>query len=354
MIKLGTRGINIAENLGPLLLEKVCPSTRGFVSGSKKMTECVSHALLVEWCFEKIVSDFIRLTRLIVSTSPGFDSSIKELVMGILTWGNRYGFLTVLTIMSFSVSIHADNTIEKTSAGKGLEIAKEADRRSSGYGNFQANMKMVLVDKSGNESLRFLRVKNLEVDRGNVEDKSLMVFDRPRDVRGTALLTYTYTDQDDDQWLYLPALRRVKTIVSSNRSGPFMGSEFSFEDMSTQVVEKYSYKYLRNEGCGGLDCFVVERKPKDKNSGYSREVISIDTNEYRTRKVDYYDRRGRFLKTLILSGYDIYSDEFWRPSMMSMINHETGKGTVLHWSNFEFGVGIDASDFNKNSLKRVR
>ena len=139
----------------------------------------------------------------------------------------------------------------QTPEEKGLEIAREADRRGAGFGDFQADMRMVLITGRGDTSERELRVSTLE-GTGEEGDKSLTIFDTPRDVRGTALLTYSYKTRDDDQWLYLPALRRVKTIASRNKSGPFMGSEFSFEDMRGQEVEKYTYKYLRDEACGEL------------------------------------------------------------------------------------------------------
>ena len=110
----------------------------------------------------------------------------------------------------------------------GLRIAAEARDRATGFGNFTARQSMVLRNRQGQESQRQLRIKALEVeDDGNM---SLFVFDEPRDVAGTAMLVHTHEDADDDQWLYLPALTRVKRISSSNRSGSFMGSEFAFEE----------------------------------------------------------------------------------------------------------------------------
>ena len=124
----------------------------------------------------------------------------------------------------------------------------------SEFGNFTARQVMVLRNKQGQESRRQLHIKVLEVaDDG---DKSLTVFDEPRDVKGTALLTHAHKQEADDQWLYLPALKRVKRISSSNKSGSFMGSEFAYEDMSAQEVEKFTYRYLRDEPCGDLTSMV--------------------------------------------------------------------------------------------------
>ena len=134
-----------------------------------------------------------------------------------------------------------------------------------------------------------------------------------------------------------------------------MGSEFAYEDIASQEIEKYSYKWLRNENYNNMDCFVVERYPVDKeNSGYSRHVAWIDMAEYRTWKVDYYDRKNALLKTLTISGYEKYADRFWRASQLNMVNHQTGKSTELQLTNYHFAVGLSDDDFNKNSLKRAK
>ena len=182
----------------------------------------------------------------------------------------------------------------ETPEEKGLAIAVEADRRDTGFGDSTADMTMILRNRHGEESTRYIRSRTLEVDGDG--DKSLIIFDRPKDIKGTAFLTFSHKAGDDDRWLYLPALKRVKRISSSNKSGPFMGSEFAYEDLSSQEVEKYTYKYLRDENIDGLDCFAVERYPVDKKSGYTRQTAWIDKQEYRVLKVDYYDRKDERLE----------------------------------------------------------
>ncbi len=142
---------------------------------------------------------------------------------------------------------------------KGLEIAKAADAYDLGFTDFTANMVMTLKNKKGETSTRLIRIRTLEVEGDG--DKSLSIFDEPADVKGTKMLTYSHGLKPDDQWLYLPALKKIKRISSRNKSGPFMGSEFAFEDLGSQEVEKYSYKYLRNEACGEWECYVIERYP---------------------------------------------------------------------------------------------
>jgi hypothetical protein len=236
---------------------------------------------------------------------------------------------------------------------KGYNIFKEAENRDEGFVDSMADMLMILRNKQQATSERQMSVRGLE-GKADEGDMSLMVFLSPRDQKGTALLTHQHKNRDDDQWLYLPALKRVKKIASSKKSGPFMGSEFSFEDIGGQLLEDYTYKYLRDESFEGQDCFVVESYPVDKNSGYTRVVTWIDKQHYRTLKAEFYDRKSSHLKTLTTKGFQQYEGKFWRPDEMLMTNLQTGRSTVLKQSNMKFKTGLSESDFNKNSLKRAR
>ena len=235
---------------------------------------------------------------------------------------------------------------------RGLAIATEADRRDTGFGDYTSDVKMILKNKQGQESIREIRSRTLEVDGDG--DKSLTIFDKPRDVKGTALLSFTHKGGPDDQWLYLPALKRVKRIASDNKSGPFMGSEFAYEDIASQEIEKYTYKYLRDETLDGMEVFVYERYPVDKKSGYTRQIVWMDKEHYKQRKIEFYDRKDSLLKTLVFTDYHQYLDQYWRAHDMYMENHQTGKNTRLLQSNYNFRSGLTDRDFDKNSLKRAR
>jgi len=258
---------------------------------------------------------------------------------------NKLLLSVVICLIGFSAQA-------ETPEEKGLAIATQADRRDLGFTDFRASMSMLLRNKQGEESMRYMDTRVLEVSDDG--DKTLIVFNQPRDVKGTALLTFSHKTGDDDQWLYLPALKRVKRIASRNKSGPFMGSEFAFEDLSSQEIEKYSYKYVRDEALDGQDMFVMERYPVDKNSGYSRQLVWLDKAEYRTFKVEFYDRKKSLLKTLVFRGYQQYLDQYWRADEMFMENHQTGKSTLLGWKDYQFRSGLKDGDFTRNSLKRAR
>ncbi|MDQ6958902.1 MAG: outer membrane lipoprotein-sorting protein, partial [Mariprofundaceae bacterium] len=125
-------------------------------------------------------------------------------------------------------------------AQKGYDIAARADRSDLGFGDSEVTLTMVLRNAAGAEAMRELTIATLEKVDESVGDKSLVTFQRPRDIRGTGLLSYAKILEPDDQWLYLPALKRVKRISSANKSGPFVGSEFAFEDFTSLELNKFT------------------------------------------------------------------------------------------------------------------
>jgi len=235
---------------------------------------------------------------------------------------------------------------------KGLEVSKESKARDLGWTDSSAELEMILKNQHGETSIRKMRLKSIE--QQNDGDKSLTVFDSPRDVKGTAFLSFSHPQGNDDQWLYLPALKRVKRISSRNKSGSFMGSEFSFEDLTSFEVEKYNYLYLRDEVVDGENCWVITQYPLDKYSGYKRRIVWIDQSEYRVRKTEFYDRKDSLLKTLTFTNFQQYLGKYWRSLRFEMINHQSGKSTILNYADFKMKTGLNEKDFNQNALKRAR
>ncbi len=201
---------------------------------------------------------------------------------------------------------------------QGALIFTEKDRLDSGYRDLQVNLQMVLRDRRGNESRRELRISQLEMEDDG--DRLLVVFDTPKAIRGTALLSYSHKLTPDDQWLYLPAHARVKKIASRNKSGPFLSSEFAYEDMALQEVEKL-----------------------------------LDEAALRVQRIEYFDRARRPLKVLTVDDYVLHDDQFWKAARMNMENLQTGKSTELQWRDYRFATGLSADrDFSTNSLFRAR
>lgn len=237
---------------------------------------------------------------------------------------------------------------------KGYEISARSDRSDRGFTDSEVQMQMILRNKAGKESRRTMMFTTLEIPNEDFGDKSLIVFDSPADIDGTALLSHAKILDPDDQWLYLPALKRTKRISSVNKSGPFVGSEFAFEDFTTLELNKYDYKYLRTEDYNGMSHDVVERYPRYEHSGYTKQISWIDREVFQVRKVEFYDRRGDLLKTLTLEDYKAYESGYWRPHKLLMVNHQTGKSTDLIYSTYRFKKGLSDRDFNKGILRRIR
>jgi len=239
-------------------------------------------------------------------------------------------------------------------AEKGKRIADNLSDDQDGYVDSELKMKMVLINKKGDETVREMHTKNMEGTAPD-GDKGLIVFDSPRDQKGTALLTHAHDDKDNEQWLYLPALKRVKKIASNKKSGSFMGSEFSFEDIGGGgSTEDYNYTWLRDETLDGKECHVMQSIPKDKNSGYTKIVAWVDKENGRNYKAEFYDRKKSHLKTMTIKGYEVYKGDQDRPGELYMINHQTGKSTKMQMTDYKFDVGLKDKDFTKNSLQRAR
>lgn len=235
---------------------------------------------------------------------------------------------------------------------QGLEIAQKANLADQGFESSEVKLRMLLRNRQGQESERYMENQTLELIEDG--DKSLIVFKSPKDVEGTATLTYTHKSGPDDQWLYLPAVKRVKRISSDNKSGPFMGSEFAYEDLSSDEVEKYTYKFVREETFNGFRAAVVEQDPVDPKSGYTRRLAWYNLDKgYRLEKVEFYDRKNSLLKTLTYEDYNQYMGKHWRAGHFKMVNHQTGKETELFFEDYVFKTGISDTDFTQNSLRRA-
>lgn len=255
-------------------------------------------------------------------------------------------FMGVLVMMTTAP------VLAETPEEKGLRIAQDGEKVGHGWVDSYNTMKMILINKNGDETFR--EMHSAAKEGTNDDDKMLIVFDSPRDQKGTALLTHGHADQENEQWLYLPALKKVKKIASKAKSGPFLGSEFSFEDFGGAKLEDYTYKWLRDEEFNGRKVWVLEAYPKSQNSGYTKIVSWIDQEDHRQYKAEFWDRKNTHLKTLTINGYEKFLDKFWRPAELVMINHQTNKSTKMQMGDYKFATGLQDKDFTTNSLQRAR
>lgn len=230
-----------------------------------------------------------------------------------------------------------------------MEIAQKSDNVTDGFESSIAQMEMILINASGQQSVRELEMKTLEGENG---DKTISTFLTPADVKGTKTLTHEHVDRDDDQWLYLPALKRVKRIASSNKSGSFMGSEFSYEDIGNQNYNKFTYdEKVEEVDLNGVKCYKGTRIPKDENSGYTKQVSWVAMDSFLLQQVEYYDRKSELLKTAVFSDYK-QIDGVWRVGRIEMKNHQNDKSTILIWKDEKIKAGLTDKEFNKRVLKQ--
>ncbi len=235
---------------------------------------------------------------------------------------------------------------DETAEAKGLRITQENDAKNSGYKSASGEMAMLLVNAHGDEVTRKMTFQGREVAGDG--DRSLIEFLIPADVKGTRMLTWSHKKDQDDQWLFLPAFKRVKRISARSRTGSFMGSEFAYEDLGSQEVEKYAHKWLKDEALDGRKTWVLERVPVGK-SGYTRQVAWVDQEYGSPLKIDFYDRKGELLKTMTFADYKKL-DRWWRVHRIDVVNHQTRKKSTLTWSNQKLGQTFDDDAFDSESL----
>lgn len=240
----------------------------------------------------------------------------------------------------------------ETPAEKGRFFAEQWRLSDAGYQDSVAAIRMTLVEKSGASSDRFMRMSSLETasTSKNIGDKVLLTFEAPASIKDSRVLIHSMVREGDQVWLYLPALKRVKRVASADRSGSFSGSEFSYEDIGSMEVGNYSYEWLRNEPCGDRECAVVKQLPLYPYSGYSSIVVSYDVKDFRQMKIDYYDRKGTMFKTLELTDYQLFVGKYWRALSMNMVNHVTGKKSMLKSSDVRFRTGLKEMNFDPSNL----
>ncbi|MEZ6183683.1 MAG: outer membrane lipoprotein-sorting protein [Planctomycetota bacterium] len=248
--------------------------------------------------------------------------------------------LTCLTAIALSVA----------SAQSGEEIMRKADKANRSRDE-RSVIEMKLIAKNGQEQERSLEVLGF-TDQDGDDDKGLMRFMSPPKVRGTAVLTVERSGGADDQWVFLPALKKTKRIASGQRTNRFAGTDFTFEDLRSENFEEYQYKRLDDQKEGDRDCWVVEATAKpDVETGYSKRVIWVDKERLTSPRTEFYNSRGEKQKTL--RQLDFSQDHgLWRSRGSIMEDHLRGTKTVWRTTERQINPGLDESTFTVATLER--
>ncbi len=213
--------------------------------------------------------------------------------------------------------------------------------------DMQGNLTMTLVNSRGEQRVRSL--KQFVKDEGEVE-KKIMFFLSPADVRNTSFMNWSYTDErNDDQWIYLPALRRTRRISSDSKSDYFMGSDFTYDDLGDRHPNQDNHKLLREETINGKVCYVVESTPKEDDYMYSKTISWVMKDNFLGIKREFYDEREKLLKVLSIKNYEKI-DGFWTILGTEMHNVQRDHKTIMKFENVEYNKGIPNSKFTERSM----
>lgn len=247
------------------------------------------------------------------------------------------GFMALLTVFSFAASPGA------------LQVMMHVYNRPEGRDQ-KAELTMILKNSGGDTRVR--KIKQRWRDFGSVE-KKIMMFVSPADVRNTSFMNWSYTaaGRDDDQWIYLPALRRVKRISSDSSSDYFMGSDFTYDDLGDRHPSKDHHKILRTETFKGEECYVVESRPKNKNYMYSKTVTWIIKDKWIGLKRAFYDEDGALLKNLTVLKYERING-YWIILHSRMHNVQKNHTTDMRLSDVQINAGVDAYLFSTRMMER--
>ena len=228
----------------------------------------------------------------------------------------------------------------------GPEIMEKVYNNPTGN-DIQGNLTMTLENSRGEQRVRSL--KQFIKDEGEVE-KKIMFFLSPADVRNTSFMNWSYTDgRNDDQWIYLPALRRTRRISSDSKSDYFMGSDFTYDDLGDRHPNQDNHKLLREETINGKACYVVESTPKEDDYMYSKTVTWVMKDNFLGLKREFYDDRGRLLKILTIKRFEKI-DGFWTILETEMHNVQRDHKTLMKFENVEYNKGIPNSRFTERSM----
>ncbi len=257
---------------------------------------------------------------------------------------------TVFIIMALLLALTLTSTSEELS---GRQIIEQEEKQNKGKDEFN-EMSMKLVNDRGQERKR--KVEYYRQTDADDNDKILMRFLEPADVKGVGLLTIEHSDRDDDQWLYLPALKKVRRISSADQTDNFMGTDFTYEDIRSEKYDEHEYKLVRSEVIDEKECYLIEALPatekQKKESGYSRREIWVRKDILLTVQIKFYDRKGELIKVETRKNIIEAAPNIYRPNFMEMKNLKTGHTTQLTFDRRRLNQGIPDRIFSERELKK--
>lgn len=247
-------------------------------------------------------------------------------------------FMLISPLNAFALT--ADEVMKKSQAAF-LYPAKD----------FKARVMMRLISKSGQERVRELTMLRKNYGESGGNQKFFIYFFQPADVKDMTFMVHKYADKDSDRWLFIPAINMVRRIAAQDKRSSFVGSDFSYEDVSGRNLNEDSHSLVKEERLGSKDCFVVKSTPKAGDVEYSYKLSWIDKTDFLPLKEEYYDRRGDQYKVF---SADEIKDVKGFPTVIkrTMKNLQSGHQTETTFTKVDYNIGIEDSLFSERYLKQ--
>jgi hypothetical protein len=268
-------------------------------------------------------------------------------------------FASLVLLICAAAGANPPTVLVTTESGetidKGLALAMETERRDAGFGDIVARGEIVNRIGEGRENRRSFEMVTVEVQDDG--DRRFVRVDAPASMKGTMFLSHAHALEADDVWVLLPRSSRMRRVSAQDKTGRFLNSELTLEDISPWQVEKYAYRYLGEEDCdphGEAQCFLVENTPRYQHSGYSRQLEWLDKEMYQPRRIEYYDQADRLVKVLEFSKYALFGGKHWRPMYMKMTNVQSRAESEIFWRDYRVGSGYSPVDLAPANLLRLR
>lgn len=257
-------------------------------------------------------------------------------------------FKRIVTVFLFTIVFLGMNCFAKEGM-TGLGVMQNNYNRSTGD-DMTSDLTMTLINSAGDRRVR--KIKQFQKDFGDM-DKKIMFFIAPADVRNTSFMNWSYDEEnkDDDQWIYLPALKRVKRISSDSKSDYFMGSDFTYDDLGDRHPSEDSHKILKEEKINDEMCYVVESMPKQDDYMYSKTISWVSKDNWLILKKEFYDEDGDQLKILKAKDYQKI-DGYWMIIHSVMHNVQEDHKTRMELENVTINSGISDNKFSERTMKR--
>ena len=217
---------------------------------------------------------------------------------------------------------------------------------------------MILVDEDGSKEKREIKEYKQKNNKKDLTD-SLIVFIKPADIKGTALLNKQYSKDNENQWIYMPDLKKLQRIAQGSKKNYFMGTDFTYEDLSADKLDNYHYKLLREEKLKvnkhdkNDDCYVIQAIPTDSykpKTGYGKKILWITKDHFYTKKIEFYDKKGKFIKNEISWDFINPVGTVYRPIKIIVNNKKENHKTLVKVVDLKINKPIKSKIFTQRYL----